>query len=212
MLRGIVEVDETFFSFNKGQDLARNYSLREKNKERKKNGLPKLEHQTITLGMIERSEYNNGRLILKKIGRSRNAINQKNIIPILKKYISQDTFLITDNAPVYKRTCDYFELYRWIVHTERIPVTKNDGTKSFKVVKNFVDSEFPEVHTNSIENVWKQLKRVRETYFHYSYKHAQKYFDEFSFKWNNTDDADRLMGLFLKRSIRNPQTKKQLAT
>src|SRR5579862_5324173 len=49
-----------------------------------------------------------------------------------------------------------------------------------------------EVHTNTVENSFSLLKRaVIGTYHQLSIKHLQRYLDEFSFRFNRREDADR---------------------
>ena len=50
-----------------------------------------------------------------------------------------------------------------------------------------------EIHTNGIESFWTTFKRAYYgTYHHISVKHLQRYVDEFSYRFNNRVDFDKL--------------------
>lgn len=50
-----------------------------------------------------------------------------------------------------------------------------------------------DVHTNSLENFWSQLKRsIRGTHIHVSAKHLQNYLGEFEFRFNRRKDQNRM--------------------
>ena len=56
-------------------------------------------------------------------------------------------------------------------------------------------------HTNGIESVWAVLKRgYHGTFHHVSFKHLQRYVDEFTFRLNegrcDVDTLDRMVSLF----------------
>ena len=55
--------------------------------------------------------------------------------------------------------------------------------------KSFVDGD---VHTNTLENIWKHLKKMIDgTYFHFSFGHFDNYLNEHAFRWNLKKESIR---------------------
>lgn len=71
-------------------------------------------------------------------------------------------------------------------------------------VINHIENEFKrgEYHTNSIENVWSNLKRtIKGTHIHVSAKHLQKYVDEVAFRMMNRDKQDVMFETILSHVV-----------
>src|SRR6201988_4560299 len=129
------------------------------------------ERETVIFGMIERGS----RVVMKKIGHSKNSITKKNIYPHLIKHISSNSILITDQSKVYLATKNIFPEHLIINHNKKIYVVG-------------------EVHTNNIENAWKHLKKtVIGTYFHLSRWHFDKYFDENTYRYNRRNESIKVL-------------------
>ncbi|MEX1112851.1 MAG: IS1595 family transposase [Patescibacteria group bacterium] len=89
--------------------------------------------------------------------------NVTNATPFIKASVSDDAELHTDESAIYRRT-----------------------TVSRKIIKH-VEKEYVRgnIHTNSIEGFWSQLKRsINGTYHAVSPKYLQTYVDEFVFRYN----------------------------
>lgn len=143
--------------------------LAQKKREREAKGerVP-FEKDVVILGMTERA----GRVVLKKLGRTDKSKTKENIYPHLKKHISSSAILYTDQLNLYDDTIKHFKDHRSVNHDEK-----------------YVDGE---VHTNSIENVWKHFKKVIDgTYFHMSYHHFDNYLSEHAFRWNRIGKSSR---------------------
>ena len=129
-------------------------------KELKGERIP-FEQDIIILGMVERD----GRIVLKKLGKSEKSRTIETVHPHLKKHITRDSIFITDQWIGYRSIGNYFKQHSYVNHDET-----------------FVNGM---VYTNTVENVWNHFKRViLGTYFHMSYHHFEKYLHEFSFRWN----------------------------
>lgn len=60
-----------------------------------------------------------------------------------------------------------------------------------------------DLHTNTIEGFWSQLKRsINGTYHYVSPKHLQKYVDEFAFRYDHRDSSVPAFSLLLERAAR----------
>ena len=71
-------------------------------------------------------------------------------------------------------------------------------------VINHIENEFKrgEYHTNSIENVWSNVKRtIKGTHIHVSAKHLQKYVDEVAFRMMNKDKQDTMFETILSHVV-----------
>lgn len=147
-----------------------------KQKELEREGKPYNSHASerepfekgaVILGMVERQ----GRLVLKKLGRNTKSVTQARVLPILKRHISASATFITDDASVYNNACTLFAEHKTVNHE----------------VGYCVD----EIHSNTIENVWKHLKKMIDgTYFHISYFHFNAYLHETSYRWNRRKESE----------------------
>ncbi len=128
------------------------------------------EQDIMLLGMIER----NGKVILKKLGRSLTCKTKSEIYPLLKKHINSASILMTDQWNLYDDTGKIFSEHHTINHEE-----------------SFVKGE---IHTNTIENVWKHFKKtVDGTFFHMTYQHFDRYLHEFVYRWNRRELGSRIL-------------------
>ena len=87
----------------------------------------------------------------------------------IKKHIKRGSYIMTDEWPAYKRVT-HFGYQRGTVKHSRKQWAK--GKDNF-------------IHTNTVENLWSQIKRsISGTYHVVSPKYLQLYVDEFSFRYN----------------------------
>lgn len=133
--------------------------------ESEKNIIP-FEKVTVVLGMMER----NGRVVMKKLGKSIKCINRKEVFPHLINHIHRDSTLITDEHVVYDATSEIFNEHLSVNHQKGYVING--------------------VHINSIENAWNHFQRTIDgTYFHISYRHFDRYLDENTFRLNRRNES-----------------------
>jgi len=93
------------------------------------------------------------------------------VFPIIQANVSDDAFLITDSS----------SMYHSLKHTYNHESVNH-------VAREYVRGE---VHTNTIEGFFGQLKRGIIGIYHYvSPKHLQRYCDEFGYRWNTRKITD----------------------
>ena len=116
----------------------------------------KFKDRAVTLGIVQRG----GQVRVKVIERR----DEFNVIPYLDQNIKKRSTLYTDEAKVYTVAFNF----------KRETVTHSKHQ--------YVNGE---VHTNTIEGFWGQLKRsLHGTYHCVSNEHLQLYIDEFAFRYN----------------------------
>jgi transposase-like protein len=153
-LNGIVEADETYIG-GKSHGVTGRGALR----------------KTPVFGAVERG----GRVIAKKVEHT----GAKDIQPIMRKHISPDAIIMTDEWHAYKNLEDSFDSHE----------TVNHGKKEY--VRG-------DIHTNTIENFWSMLKRgIIGIYHHVDKKHLDQYVEEFAYRYNsrNIKDVERFVNL-----------------
>lgn len=128
--------------------------------------------KTPIIGMVERD----GKVIAKVIDN----VTTANVFPQITRNLEPGSTLHTDENAVYRYAPRWGFKHR----------TVNHGREEY--VRG-------DVHTNTIEGFWSQLKRsVHGTHHSISRKHLQKYVDEFSFRYNHRK-ADAIFPLLQAR-------------
>lgn len=118
----------------------------------------KMENKSVILGMVERD----GELVMKVMDRA------------TKRGVREH--IIRNVRPRTKISTDESILYVGLEHRgfpiERVNHSEEEWARG-------------DVHTNTIESVWAQLKRsIRRTHVSVSRKHLSKYVGEFEYRWN----------------------------
>ncbi len=145
-LDGIIEVDETYV----GGRYTRNHEPNE--------------NQSAVFGMKQRG----GKIVAQTVKNRSKETLQK----IMRKTISQEAVIFTDEAHVYNDLEESFDSHETVKHS----------------AKEYVRGE---IHTNSIESFWALFKRGYVGTYHWmSKKHLDKYIDEFEFRLNHKDISD----------------------
>lgn len=122
------------------------------------------------LGMYEPMNNN---LVLHHLGRQHYDTTKEKIVPLLKKHIDLESVLVTDESGFYTEVGQLYKDHK-VVNHEKTYVNK-DGT-----------------HTNNVENVWNNFKKVyRTTYVKISFGHFYRYLNEFARRWNVRKVGDR---------------------
>lgn len=114
------------------------------------------ENKTVIFGMYQR----NGNLRIMPVENRERAT----LYPIIQKSVKKGSTIYTDDYRVYKTFGRYYK-HASVNHS----------------IGEYVKGD---VHTNSIENVWKNLKAELRTYHRPSRKHLHLYCGGFQFRWN----------------------------
>ncbi len=171
-LEGVVECDETFIG-GKNKN-------RHKDKKAKKAQGRNFTDKVPVMGMLQRGGKMNAFVVTDT--------RKNSIQPLIYKYVSQDTRLISDEWWGYNGLDKNYN-HQVVDHSRKEYVSLRDST----------------VHTNNIEGCWKILKSsVSGMYNHVSRKHLQKYVDEFLYKFNlrEISDSDKFRYLILNSDVR----------
>ena len=124
---------------------------------------PNIKEKGCVFGMVQRK----GQVVVK-VFESNNA---QEIRAAIKNHVEKSSFLFTDGSIIYNKELDKYKRGN-VIHSSREYV-KGD------------------IHTNTIENFWGIMKRgIYGTYHQVSYKHLQRYCDEFSFRYNSRSIQD----------------------
>lgn len=192
-LSGIIEVDETWVGSNPSRDLRLQRRM-DNHCKSSATGTKGYEHLKTVIGLIDRY---NSKIVLRKIGWNRSCLNNEIANTILKKHVNTISTIISDGDKGYSKVNKHFHSHGVIVKDKSIEKRRKDGSMyTFKYNKYVNDK----THVNGIENVWKHLKNgFVTTYIHFSYKHTDRYLDEFSFRWNRKDFS---VSRFLRRQLR----------
>jgi transposase-like protein len=106
-------------------------------------------------------------------------VNAQTLGPILAQQIAPESWIVTDDSPVYPPITKSFAGHSSVNHSAQ------------EYVRGFFH------HTNTIENYFSILKRgITGTYHHVSPQHLKRYLGEFDFRYNErmglgVDDKDR---------------------
>lgn len=112
-------------------------------------------------------------------------VSAKTLRPILAEHASRKSYLMTDEAPVYKKVGREFTGHGSVNHS----------------IEEYVRGNF--WHTNTVENYFSILKRgITGTYHHVSQQHLKRYLGEFDFRYNErsalgVDDGERTIRALL---------------
>lgn len=111
--------------------------------------------KTTVFGMLER----NGNIMTKIVPN----VKRSSLHPLMVENLDKDTTVISDEHSAYL-SCGF----------------KHETVNHYK--KEYVRGN---IHTNSIEGFWSQIKRsIKGTHIHVSKKHMQKYLVEFEYRHN----------------------------
>ena len=117
------------------------------------------EHKTPVFGMVERKGKVRAQVVVDT--------KRKTVMPIIREHIQIGTEVMTDNYRPYDVLGKEGYIHQTVSHD----------------VKEYARGN---VHTNTIEGFWSQLKRsINGTYHAVSPKHLQSYVNEFSFRYNH---------------------------
>tara|TARA_R100001143_G_C3357553_1_gene133416 strand:- start:1911 stop:2876 length:966 start_codon:yes stop_codon:yes gene_type:complete len=141
-------------------------------------------------------------LVDRETGRARSIVvddlSVKTLLPIVVENVSENATVMTNMAYDYGKAKKHFKDHKSVNHG----------------LKEYVNAEDNEIHTNTIEGFFSVFKRgMKGIYQHCSQDHLQRYMSEFDFRYNTReklgyDDAMRadliLKGIQGKRLTYNP--------
>ncbi len=111
------------------------------------------------------------------------------LLPHIREHVIPTTTVCTDEAGGYYHLKDNGYDHKVIRHNERVYVIGN-------------------VHTNTIEGFWSQLKRsIDGTYHHVTAEHLQEYIDEYSFRYNHRKDEKPMFISMLNQVVQHASEK-----
>lgn len=175
MLSGIVECDEAYVGSKPNRDLR----LQQRMNEYKLANNKPYEHLKGIFGVIERDT---GLIVLRKFGWIQNCFSKKMAKTLLQKHVTPDSIINTDDHRAYRQLKHLFLRHDVINKHREVTRRRKNGTKYKISTTSFTDGQ---KHVNGIENVWCQLKKVvNGTFHHFSYKHTDRYLNEYAYIWN----------------------------
>jgi transposase-like protein len=140
------------------------------------------ENKTVVMGMVER----NGRVRAIVVP----DVKAKTLLPQIEANVIKDATVYTDDLPSYDRLESMGFDHKVVAHSQKVYVTAGD------------------IHTNSVEGFWSQLKRsIDGTYHHVTPQHLQEYADEYSFRYNHRKDEQPMFMTMLKQVARRTSEK-----
>ncbi|MEK7630775.1 MAG: IS1595 family transposase [Patescibacteria group bacterium] len=140
---------------------------------RTKGHAEKFSKKTALMGMVERK----GRIRVKKISDR----GTRSLLDNIKATVSKDAIIMSDEFRVYAK------LPKLGYESHRIKHGKRHWVRG-------------DIHTNTIEGFWGQLKRsIRGTYHSVSPRHLQSYANEFAFRYSHRHASLNLFHLLMER-------------
>ncbi len=174
ILSGIVECDEAYIGSKPGRD----QRLQKRMKDYKGEYNKTYEHLKAIFGVIDRYS---GQIVLRKFGWRRSCLNNTIANQLLKKHVNTISTVNSDAHKGYSQLKNHFHSHHVIEKKRKVTKTIN-GVKEKVEIISYVDGK---KHVNGIENVWMHLQAMEKcVYIQFSYKHTDRYLDEFAFRWN----------------------------
>ena len=133
----------------------------------------KPDDKAVVLGMVERGGDVVTRHVMDRTSRS--------VVPHIVRFVKPDTRVMTDEAKAFAL------------------LTENHGYDHETVDHSKEEWVRGDVHTNSIEGFWANVKRgIKGTYVHVSKKHLQTYLREFEYRHNLRHQPGVMFELLLR--------------
>ena len=134
------------------------------------------EGKTIVMGLVERG----GRAKAKVVP----DVKARTLLPEIQTQVPISSAVISDDLPSYRRLSQLGYVHDVVPHSLGIYVLGKD------------------IHTNSVEGFWSQLKRsIDGSYHHVTAKHLQRYVDEYSFRYSHRKDERNMFWSMMDRVI-----------
>ena len=111
-------------------------------------------------------------------------VKARTLVPEIQASVPVGTAVITDDLPSYRRLTALGYQHDTVPHSRGVYVLGKD------------------IHTNSVEGFWSQLKRsIDGSYHHVTAHHLQKYVDEYAFRYSHRNDGRNMFWSMMKRVI-----------
>ncbi|MDD5702791.1 MAG: IS1595 family transposase [Dehalococcoidales bacterium] len=134
------------------------------------------EGKTVVLGIVERKGRAKGIIIPD--------VKARTLIPRVEAHVIKDSTVYTDDLPSYNGLSNLGFDHKSVAHSQKIYVSAGD------------------IHTNSVEGFWSQLKRsIDGTYHHVTAEHLQGYVDEYSFRYSHRNDERPMFLTMLEQVV-----------
>jgi len=129
-------------------------------------------------GMVER----NGRVRAKVVPN----VDARTLVPEIQATVRVGTAIITDGLASYDELESLGYPHDVVPHSQGVYVLGKD------------------IHTNSMEGFWSQLKRsIDGSYHHVTAHHLQKYVDEYSFRYSHRNDEQAMFKTMMEQVVRH---------
>lgn len=134
------------------------------------------ENKTVVFGMVERD----GRVKAVVVP----DVKAKTLLSEIEAHVAKDATVYTDDLLSYNNLDKIGFDHKTVAHSQHVYVTAGD------------------IHTNSIEGFWSQLKRsIDGTYHHVTAEHLQDYVDEYSFRYSHRKDDQSMFKTMLSQVV-----------
>jgi len=140
------------------------------------------ENKTVVFGMEERKGRARGIVVPD--------VKAKTLLPQIEDNVTKDATVYSDDLYSYNNLSSLGYDHKTVAHSQKVYVTGKD------------------IHTNSIEGFWSQLKRsINGTYHHVTADHLQEYVDEYSFRYSHRKDEQPMFATMLKQVVSHASEK-----
>ncbi len=134
------------------------------------------ENKTVVLGVVERNGRARGIVVPN--------VKTETLIPQIEANVQKDATIYTDELWSYSQLDKIGFDHKVIAHAQKVYVTGDN------------------IHTNSVEGFWSQLKRsIDGTYHHVTAEHLQEYVDEYSFRYSHRNDEQPMFITMLAQVV-----------
>lgn len=131
-------------------------------------------NKTTVFGLLQR----NGRLRAGVVP----DVKEATLLPLIKKNVEESSTIMSDEFLSYRNLRQHKFFHKTVNHSEKEYARYN-------------------VHVNSLEGFWSQLKRsLNGTYHAVSPKHLNHYVDEFSYRYSKRKNGQLFSGLVVRAS------------
>lgn len=133
--------------------------------------------KTIVFGMVERK----GRVRAEIVPN----VKAQTLLPKIQENVTPGTAVYTDDLASYNGLTKLGFSQLSVAHSQGIYVVGKD------------------IHTNTIEGFWSQLKRsIDGTYHHVTAEHLPEYVDEYAFRYNHRHDEEPMFQTMLRQVVK----------
>lgn len=135
------------------------------------------EGKTIVMGMVERG----GSAMAKVVP----DVKARTLLPEIEANVQKDAVVYTDDMLSYSRVARMGYAHRVVAHSKGQYVIAKD------------------IHTNSVEGFWSQLKRsIDGTYHHVTPEYLQGYVNEYAFRYSHRHDDQPMFWTMLGQVVK----------